>query len=112
MLNIICNANPTIEVTVTITRALVESKSISLNQADAEELYVNMQTKPTSKWQELECVSKVIEKLNTDLLDENYDYEVEIKFDSSYIDYMNKKYPSKDYSCFFEETAIYENPDL
>lgn len=106
MLNIICNANPTIEVTVTIIRALVESKSISLNQAEAEELFVNMQTKPTSEWDKLECVSNVISKLETDLLDENNDYEVEIKFDDKYIEYMNQKYPSKDYSDYYEKYEI------
>ena len=111
MLNIISNANPTIEVTVTTSNAVMERKTISLNQADAEELFVNMQVKPSDEWQDLDCVTNVIDRLNTDVYDDECDYDVEIKFDDSFIEYINKKYPSKEYSDFFEDTTIYRNPN-
>lgn len=111
MLNIISNANPTIEVSVTTSNALMEHKSISLNQFDAEELFINMQVKPSDEWQDLDCIISIIDKLDTDVLDEECNYDVNIKFNDSYIQYMNKKYPSKEYENYYDDTTVYENTD-
>lgn len=109
MLNIISNANPTIAVTVTTARAVMEQKIISLNQIEAEELFVNMQVKSSDEWLDLDCVVNIINRLDTDVLDEECQYDVNIKFDDSYMEYMNKKYPSKEYSDFFQDTTVYRN---
>lgn len=109
MLNIISKANPTVEVTVTTSNAVMERKSISLNQSEAEELFVNMQVKSSDEWQDLDCVVNIIDRLETDIYDNECNYDVEIKFDDSYIEFMNKKYPSKEYSDFFEDTTVYRN---
>jgi len=111
MLNIISNANPTIVVTVTTSRAVMERKTISLNQADAEELFVNMQVKPSDEWQDLDCIVNIIDRLDTDVLDDKCNYDLDIKFDDSYIEYMNKKYPGREFSDFFEDITIYRNCD-
>lgn len=109
MLNIISKANPTVEVTVTTSNAVMEHKTISLNQSEAEELFVNMQVKSSYEWQDLDCVVNIIDRLDTDLYDDEYNYNVEIKFDDSYIEYMNRKYPLREYDDYFEDTTIYEN---
>lgn len=111
MLNIISKANPTVEVTVTTSNAVMEHKTISLNQSEAEELFVNMQVKSSDEWQDLDCVVNIIDRLDTDLYDDEYNYNVEIKFDDSYIEYMNRKYPSREYDDYFEDTTVYRNPN-
>ena len=109
MLNIISNANPTVEVTVTTSNALMERKSISLNQSDAEELFVNMQVKSSEEWQDLDCIVNIIDRLDTDVLDDECNYDVDIKFNDSYIEYMNRKYPSKEYGDYFDDMTVYRN---
>ena len=111
MLNIISNANPTIEVTVTTSNAIIERKSISLNQSDDEELFVNMQVKPSDEWQDLDCIVNIIERLETNIYNDEYNYDIEIKFDDYYIEYMNKKYPSREFSDYFDKTTVYRNPN-
>ena len=109
MLNIISNANPTIVVTVTTSRAVMERKTISLNQLDAEELFVNMQVKSPDEWQDLDCIVNIIDRLDTDVLDDECNYDLDIKFDDSYIEYMNKKYPGREFSDYFDEETEYCN---
>ena len=109
MLNIISNANPTIVVTVTTERAVMERKTISLNQIEAEELFVNMQVKSSEEWQDLDFIVNIIDRLDTDVLDEECQYDVDIKFDDSYIEYMNKKYPSREYNDYFDDETVFCN---
>lgn len=109
MLNIISNANPTIIVTVTTSRAIMEHKTISLNQLDAEELFANMQVKSPDEWQNLDCVVNNIDRLDTDVLDDECNYDLDIKFDDSYIECMNKKYLGRKFNDYFDNTSVYEN---
>lgn len=106
MLNIISNVNPKIKITLNAKNSIVDFKTLCVSQKEAEELYVDLLSKPSYEWLDIEFLDVILSEYDNDVFDPRSDYELLVDFDNEFINYMESKYPNKNY-----ENTIYDECD-